>query len=237
MWQLNLDSTVQVDELMGSKIYTIDNVFKEPKKLERFLFNRNNFPVQGDPWTSNMIDFIKQRYTDWIDASCPLVAVAQHLCKQSLGNHGGFKTNIEAWLNSDFNNFEDNYWFPHLDNGYTCIVYFNVFGNNEAGDVITGGTNLYHPKLKEEKWFQDMMEEVPLGKNPWIPKKDVELVHTLEPVYNRMVLFDGNKFPHGSAVTNRTFFYNLNERPTNFRRNLCFFFYPETNDTKDKETT
>ncbi len=81
-----------------------------------------------------------------------------------------------------------------------------------------------------------MMEEVPIGKNPWIPKKDVELVHTLEPHYNRMVLFDGNKFPHGSSVTNRTFFFDKGELPRNFRRNLCFFFYPETNDTK-KETT
>ena len=234
-WQINLDSTVHTHELMGSKIYTIENVFKYPKKIERFLFNRNSFPVQGDPWRDNMKQYIKQRYTDWIDESCPIVAVAQYLCQQSVGLHGGFHTNVEAWKAGNSNDYKNNYWFPHLDNGYTCIVYFNKIGEKHVNE-ITGGTNLYHPKLKEKKWFQDLMEEVPVGKNPWIPKDDIELVYTTKPLYNSMVLFDGNKFPHGSSITNDVFMYAEDLQPQNFRRNLCFFFYPETNDKKETKT-
>lgn len=229
MWNINRDSEVQIHELMGSKIYTVDNFLQQPRKLERFLFNRNSFPVQGDPWGMNMKEYVKQRYSDWIDESCPIVAVAQHLCKQSVGKHGGFETNVEAWRISAYNDITNNYWFPHIDNGYTCIIYFN---NN-----MTGGTNLYHPKLKDEKWFQDLMKEVPLGQNPWIPKKDVELLHTLTPRYNRMVLFDGNKFPHGTAITDESYMYGATQLTTNSltkfsRRNLCFFFYPENDDNK-----
>ena len=169
MWQINTDTTVQIDELMGSKIYTIDNVFKYPKKLERFLFNRKSFPLQGEPWSANMDNYIKQRYSDWVDNSCPIVAIAQYLCKQSLGNHGGFSTNVEAWYGGP-NAFDKYYWWPHLDDGYTLIVYFNHEHEH--------GTNLYHPDLKEKAWFKRLMTDTPLGKDPWISKKDVCLLYT-----------------------------------------------------------
>lgn len=231
MWEINQEAEIQISELLGSKIYTIDNVFKYPKKLDRFLFNRQNFLVQGDPWSANGQQFLKYRYTDWIDKSCPVVAVAQKLCQQKVGNHGGFSTNVEAFVFGEFNDFQNNYWFPHLDNGYTLIVYFNEEQEN--------GTNLYHPKLKEEAWFQRLMKNVPLGKDPWIPKKDVELVHTLKPAYNRAVLFDGAMFPHGSAIVNEQYYFDTHPsvRPQDMRKNLCFFFYPDDNDKKENTSS
>lgn len=228
MWEINPESEIQIDELMGSKIYTIDDVFKYPKKLERFLFNRQSFLVQGEPWSANGHQYIKQRYTDWIDASCPIVAVAQKLCQQNVGNHGGFSTNVDAFVSGPFNTFERNYLWPHLDNGYTLIVYFNHEDEN--------GTNLYHPKLKEEEWFQKLMTDTPLGKDPWIPQKDVELLHTLKPKYNRAVLFDGAKFPHGAAIVNEHYYFDT-PIPTEMRKNLCFFFYPDDNDKKENSSS
>lgn len=226
MWQLNLDSTVQIKELMGSKIYQIDNVFKEPKKLYRFLFNRQSFAVQGEPWTRNQYFYQKERYTDFKDASAPLAVVAERLCGQHLGNYGAFSTNIESWQTNAYNLYETHYWWPHLDNGYTCIVYFNK--------ETTNGTNLYHPNLKEKDWFKNLMaDDIPKGKQPWISKEDVELVTELTPAYNRMVLFDGAYFPHGSAVNNLTYFSDQ-PKSLNCRKNLCFFYYPNENKKETK---
>ena len=224
MWQLNLDSTVQIKELMGSKIYQIDNVFEQPRKLERFLFNRASFPVQGDPWTRNQYYYQKERYTDFKDESAPIAVVAEKLCGHQLGNYGAFSTNVESWQDNEYNSYTTHYWFPHLDNGYTCIVYFN--------HEMTNGTNLYHPDLREEDWFKKLMKDIPKGKNPWIPKEDVELVTELTPAYNRMVLFDGSFFPHGSAVTNSIYF---SDQPTSLkpRKNLCFFYYPRNENKKE----
>lgn len=227
MWQLNLDSKVQVKEILGSKIYQIDNVFETPKKLERFLFNRESFPIQGEPWTRNQYFYQKERYTDFKDESAPLAVVAEHLCGHQLGNYGAFSTNVESWQTNAYNSYETHYWFPHLDNGYTCIVYFNY--------EITNGTNLYHPDLREKDWFKKLMKpDIPKGKTPWIPKEDVELVTELTPAYNRMVLFDGSYFPHGSAVNNEMYF---SDQPKNLRprKNLCFFYYPKNENKKENK--
>ena len=221
MWEINKEAEVQILELEGSKIYQIDNVFENPETLFRWLFNRPTFPVQGDPWSRNLTHYYKARYKDFHDEAAPIVTVAQHLCKQNVGFHGGFSTNVESWLFSDYNTYKTHYWFPHIDNGYNCIVYFHD----------TNGTNLYNPKLKDEEWFQKLMREVPKGKQPWIPKKNVELLHELKPAWNRMVLFDGNYFPHNTAVNDETFFSkNLRGSAREKRCNLCFFFYPKTND-------
>ena len=41
-----------------------------------------------------------------------------------------------------------------------------------------------------------------------------------------MLLFDGNYFPHGSAVNNKQYFSDLKGSPRDFRSNVSFFFYP-----------
>ena len=123
MWKLNLDTEVKITKLKGSKIYTIDNVFAEPKKLERFLFSRHTALVENkEPFQANGDQFLKGRYHDFRDKAAPLVWLASKLCEQKPSFFGSFKTNQECWLKSDFNDWENNYWFPHLDNGYNCIV-------------------------------------------------------------------------------------------------------------------
>ena len=226
MWDLNLKSEVQVMELDGSKIYQIDDVFADPKRLERWLFNRLSFAVEGNPWYNNLTYFVKRRMTAFVDESAPLVTVAQHLCKQKLGNLGGFSTNVESWVDCKYNTYDTHYFWPHLDWGYTCIVYFHD----------SNGTNLYHPDLKKEEWFKTLMEKPPEGKQPWIPKEKVTKLHTLEAKYNRMVLFDGKKFPHGCAVDNKDFFSEtIHVAPDKSRNNLVFFYEDDTpNKTKKK---
>ena len=228
MWKLNLDTEVKITNFKGSKIYTIDNVFAEPKKLERFLFSRRTALVESkEPFQDNGEEFLKGRYHDFKDKAAPLVWLASNLCEQVPSFFGSFKTNHECWLEGDYNNWKDNYWFPHIDNGYNCIVYFNH-------DTING-TNLYDPSLKDEDWFKKLMTKVPTGQQPWIHKSKIKLVKHLKPKYNRMVLFDGAYFPHSSAVNDDRYIVNsfANVTRENMRSNLCFFFHPKSN---DKET-
>ena len=78
------------------------------------------------------------------------------------------------------------------------------------------------------------MKEVPVGAQPWIPKRKVKLLKTLRPKYNRMVLFDGAYFPHSPAIENEKYFVDdlAKVDKTNIRSTLCFFFHPKTNDSK-----
>ena len=46
-----MDTEVQVEEVLGSKIYTIENVYKFPEKVARYLFNRETaWHKVGEPW-------------------------------------------------------------------------------------------------------------------------------------------------------------------------------------------
>ena len=218
-----MDAEVQLLELQGSKIWLIDNVLEKPNNLARFLFSRRTAQITGEPWSQNGKTYFKGRHFDFHDKAAPVVWLAQNLCGQTIDFVGGFKTNVEAW--KDNNDYKTNYWFPHIDNGYNCIIYLN--DNDDTGN----GTNLYDPSVKDEEWFQKLMAEVPEGTSPWQPKEKFKLIKHIESKFNRMVLFDGNKFPHGTAVNNKQYFMDLDTAPRSMRSNVNFFYHPY--DTKE----
>ena len=108
-----------------------------------------------------------------------------------------------------FNNYVDNYWWPHTDVGWNGIVYFHD----------EWGTNLYSPN------HLDITDNINEHYQPWRSKEKYTLLKSLEPAYNKLVLFDGKKFPHGMNVTNEKYFGKKS------RNNQVFFF-----DDKESET-
>ena len=53
-----MNTEVQVEEVLGSKIYTVENVYKFPEKVARFLFNRETaWHKVGEPWSLNAKKF------------------------------------------------------------------------------------------------------------------------------------------------------------------------------------
>ena len=36
-----------------------------------------------------------------------------------------FLTNVTKFIDKNFNDYENNYWYPHKDFGYTALIYFN----------------------------------------------------------------------------------------------------------------
>ena len=79
-------------------------------------------------------------------------------------------TNFMRWKKSDFNNYEENFWFPHQDEGWVCIIYLN--------EAETNGTNIYEDKHKSiYKYGGRKTEE---DRHPWKPKSDFEVVDYLE---------------------------------------------------------
>ena len=172
------------------------------------------------------MEFLKCRYHDFVNKAAPIVWLAANLSKQEPSFYGALKTNTEVWLKGDYNDYKNCYWFPHIDNGYNCIIYFNQDSKN--------GTNLYDPSLRDEEWFSSLMKEVPAGAQPWISKEKTKLLKTLKPKYNRMVLFDGSYFPHSPAIEDEKYFVDDldNANKKNTRSTLCFFFHPKTNDNK-----
>ena len=104
-----------------------------------------------------------------------------------------FLTNVIKFTDKNFNDYENNYWYPHKDFGYTAIIYFDEKNLN--------GTNLYEDISGDFNELKNIPEHV----KPWRPKKKWKIIHTIKSKYNRCVIFDGNMY-HGMAINDNTYF-------------------------------
>lgn len=219
-----MNTEVQTFDLLGTKLYVVDNIYKYPDKVARYLFSRETaWHKVGNPWSRNGKDFEDRRLFAYDNQSVPLFwfcskLAGQHIYRENL------LTNVMRWKDNEFNaKYKTHYWWSHLDSGYNGIVYFN-----QGKDL--NGTNIYHPKVKKRKWFQDMhsgtTEGVTEHSTPWIDRKKLEVVHHIEPQFNRLVLFDGANLPHGCAVEDKRYFTkDLHKKShwENYRVNQVFF--------------
>ena len=177
-----------------------------------FLFNRDT-PLWKD-WehpSMNGIHFNDKRLIQPDSELIHVYLLLSELCGQGqlLKDDFALLTTMTRFTNNKFNDFENSIWWPHKDPGYNGIVYFTEDENN--------GTNLYSPELEsEEEWrLSRLIKE---HEDPWRPKKRYKVLKHIEPRYNRMVLYNGKKFPHGMNICNNDYFKNT------YRMNqVCFF--------------
>ena len=130
------------------------------------------------------------------------------VCNQTPVTEPLILTNCTRFKKCEFNDYQNNYWWPHTDSGYTAIIYLN------REDSISG-TNLYE-NLNPEKEPPNCPEHY----SPWRSKKNYRLIETLQPKFNRMILFDGLKFIHGMNICNDDYFNEI------YRMNQVLFFSP-----------
>lgn len=214
IFEINKDSSVVVEEFMGSKIYYIDNFLKNPDNVVNFLDKNpakvhRTFNIPPPFKDRNSVDFLDSRHNLYVDDMSKIYKYLHELCGQeSLFDPKLLMTNESKFFKTSFNDYENNYWWPHTDDGYTALIYLN---KNDK----TSGTNLY--KIENE----DENKEIKFHyehSHPWRSKKHYSILKTIEPKYNRCVLFDGLKFVHGMNIENDRYF---NEE---CRRNIVCFF-------------
>ena len=198
---------------MDSDIIIIDNFYKNPDLVKKFSIEplpslwkaesketRNGCFYQDRRLQATMED-------SNIDNAIKILSqlVGQSVIKE----YPTFVTNVTKFYKHSFNDINNNYWWPHIDQGYNAIISLNTeFGDNEYP-----GTALYHPDDANSS-------PPPEGLSPWIPKTEYRLVKHIEAKYNRCVLFDGLKFPHAMHINDYTFFDDF------YRVNHVYFFKP-----------
>jgi hypothetical protein len=207
IFETNDLSQIKVDRIMGEPVYTMDHFYRNPEKViswiqthEAELWKKHQTP------TYNGVKFFDMRHT----LECPgLVGIQKKLSalvRQEPLNPGVLTTNQSRFIRDGFNDFKNNYWWPHLDNGYTALIYLNR--------ETFPGTNLYEPS-------DDSYEGVTEHLAPWRSKEKWKLMGNFEASYNRLVLFNASELFHGMAVDNDLFFGDK------FRLNQAIFFDAE----------
>ena len=202
MFELNPDLKIKEEILLGSKIFTIDNFYKNPDEVYDFLFNREVplWKIEEKP-SFNTIHFIDKRLDEYDERLTPVIRFLSYLCNQDADSYN-IVTNMQRFFKHDFNDYKNCYWWPHHDAGYNGIVYFNEDNQN--------GTNIYY-EIKSKKMLTEHHQ-------PWRTKNDFKVLKHLEPKFNRLVFFDGYKFLHGMNIVNDRYFSN------EYRKNQVFFF-------------
>ena len=205
MFELNKNLEIKEELFNDSIIYTIDNFYQYPQQLEKYLFSDiPSLPFhKGDEKPSyNGTYFEDRRHPARNSLQLKKVYdFLSDLCGQEYDSHD-IATNCARFKRHEFNDYENCHWWPHTDTGYNGIVYFNDDNEN--------GTNFYN-ELKP-------LPEVNEHYAPWRSKDEFELIKHLEPKYNRLVFFDGWKFPHGMNISNDRYFGE------EYRKNQEFFF-------------
>jgi hypothetical protein len=201
MFELN-NLNVVVEEFNDSKIYTVDNCLKYPEKVIEYL-NNTETPLWKieQPKTLNGIFFDDRRHIIK-EGTSEFRKTIKDICgaKQDISEE--VYSNYTIFYDDPFNDYKSHFWYPHLDEGYTALLYLN----NYQG----AGTNLYE---QIESDYDDISEH----SKPWRDRYKYGVIKTLESKFNRLVIFDGKKFKHGMAIEDETFFHQR-------RMNLAIFY-------------
>lgn len=211
MFDISRNISINLEIFHNSKIYIIDNFYNDPDSVLDYFLGivpplwKTGYTEEEDSKkiSYNGVYFDDRRHLLQSDEIAKVYDLLTLLCGEQACGNKDVVTNVTRFKDCEFNNYENNYWWPHFDEGYTGILYFN-------NDDEVSGTNLY--ECLEENYVPKLEHEC-----PWVSKKKFKLIKTLYPKYNRMVLFDAKKFRHGMNICNDNYFGD------NYRMNQVFF--------------
>jgi hypothetical protein len=209
LFEFNNIEKIDIETIDGSNIYTIDNFFKDPDLILEYLLATPPFIHKGNEHPSfNTVHFFEGRHI----INDPQIGVMQKtlmsICGGTALQSNQICSNVASFNDPVFNDYKNNYWWPHTDFGYNCLIYMNKFE--------TDGTNIYEEVSPEDRKY---LRENKINEHqaPWRSKKFFNIIKTIPAKYNRLVMFDGKKFLHNMAINDDTFFHQ-------YRLNLALFF-------------
>lgn len=174
----------EVIDVNGSSVYIIDDFYKDIDSVESLISGYKAHYHKGDKEGYNGILFHDMRHNFYHESVAKVGDYLKELCGSSrLLSESRVLTNIFKYEGSDH---EDNCWYPHIDPGYTAIIYF--YGS---------GTNLY---TCNNQFELSRIDNIPEHLEPWRSKNDWECLLTVEGKRNRMMLFNGSLFYHGADI-------------------------------------
>lgn len=198
-------SGIKIENFRGGKIYSMDQFYLHPEKVIEYIdtYEPLLWKKEQQP-TLNGIRFFDMRHR----IPCPEITELQNKLSKIVGqkplNPGLLTTNQCRFIKDEFNDFKNNFWWPHLDDGYTALIYLN--------QESYPGTNIYDPIADDD------MDGVTEHSEPWRSRQKWKLVRNFESKFNRLIIFKAHELFHGMAVENELFFGE------NWRLNQVIFF-------------
>lgn len=181
-------------------IYEMENFYKNPNEILIYLNQNPPFPHKWYLNTNNLNYFSDLRH-EILNNDIEIVEkkLINYFNLKGKEPKKTLRTNLFRMNCSSFNDYKNNYWYPHTDFGQmTFIIYLNPNGCD--------GTNFY----SQEKEFKIDFEE---HNNPWVSKSIYKLLLNVPSKYNKCIAFETENFLHGMAINSGKFFkkFRLNQ--------------------------
>ena len=204
LFEFNENLEIKKEIFEGTIIYTIDDFYKYPQEVENYLFGEpDKIPLHkmNEKPSFNNVYFEDRRTKEYDYRLKKVYDFLSSLCGE-IYDHLEITTNCTRFKRHPFNDYKNCYWWPHTDDGYNGLVYFNH--DSEHGTCF----------------YEELVDppDTPEHAQPWGAKKDFVVIKTLEPKYNRLVFFDGYEFSHGMNICTDRYFGE------EYRKNQAFFF-------------
>lgn len=199
---------IKLTEIKGHPVYIVDDIYDNPQSIIDLIYKvPKNIHKKNEQPSYNMIHFKDERHCLYFEKLNNLIEEVSEFTNAKFKDFDtgcNFFTNCQMWYNNSFNNFNDNYWWPHIDYGITSLIYFN--------DDENSGTNIYEPSI-------DIDNQIKTNEHfePWRPKINWNKIFTISSKFNRMIIFNGGKLHHGVDINNNTY-------DKNYRINQVMFF-------------
>ena len=122
MFELNDDLHVKEETILNSKVYTVDNFYKNPEEVSDYLFNRDVPLWKAEQKPSfNTVHFNDRRLIQREPRLIPVYEFLSKLCKQRYPNCD-ISTNMTKFFNGGFNDY--NNYKSKYDNEFTLADNF-----------------------------------------------------------------------------------------------------------------
>jgi hypothetical protein len=176
-----------------SEFIIVDNFYKNPRKLKKWILSHDSEYHKSGESGYNGIYFDDKRHRIYHPNMNVVSNYISSLCRKDLSDttKDYIVTNLFKFKKDPFNDYENNYWHPHKDTGYTGIIYFD-----------RSDTNLYRCL---DPTAEKNVDEIPEHQEPWKPKKYWQKIAALHGKFNRLILFDGSKFFHGADISSKKY--------------------------------
>ena len=179
----------------GHSIFIFSSFYVNPQSVLDKALKISPFIHKEDPLTLNTLKFLDLRHKTNMPELDPLINYFEDLTKQKCTHkHHNFKTNIQKWFKGPFNNYKENYWWPHYDEGHALLIYLN------KNSIL----NLY-----ENTEYFKIQQRVHEHIKPWHPKKHYHLIKELKMPFNSAILFPANMILHGCGLNDDYYFSNF----------------------------
>ena len=211
IFEINDLSNIKVVDYGETQIYYMDNFYKYPDKVHDYVTS-----ITPALWKSreknsyNGIYFEDRRHYIKDKRMGEVSQRLSEMIKKVPLHPNTLVTNFSRFVENEFNDYKNNFWWPHIDDGPNAIIYLNKDIPEEHD-----GTSIY---IKKNEYKIEGTEH----NNPWQKKENWEKIIDIRASYNRLAIFDGSYY-HAMNISDKRFFGKTLD-DAKFRINQVIFF-------------